>query len=375
MGTFVAFFGAGFLNGSWLGRIPAVSHRLGVPLDVLGLVFLLMGVGSLISMPFASALQRRVTTRTLLLCSAVATLALFTVLALLTSVWLFAACYLLCGMAIGMWDVIMNTHGAAAEGMDGRHIMPPLHGSWGAGTLAGAGVAAVAARLEIPVSLHIPVVDALVVLAVFVAVSRWTDLRHVHLDAHDGPPADFPWRPVLWIGAMMAVSCLVEGAAADWLALHVVRDRGASQYLGSVAYVCFALALTTSRLFGALVQRTLGRVGAVRVGGVVTVLGILLVILAPGLWAVFVGALLWGGGVSAVFPAGISAAGEQGGAQASRAIAVVSTFAYSSMLIGPALLGFVGEHAGLRIAFVITAGFALLYTVGSAAFTPVRKNA
>ncbi len=59
--------------------------------------------------------------------------------------------------------------------------------------------------------------------------------------------------------------------------------------------------------------------------------------------------LLWGIGASLGFPLTISAASDTG-PDAPKRVSVVAITGYLAFLVGPPLLGFLGEHFGLRSA-------------------------
>ena len=71
------------------------------------------------------------------------------------------------GMGMGLWDVAMNVEGAGVEHRLERTIMPRFHALFSLGSVAGAGLGALAARLGVPMLVVLPTVAAavLVVLA------------------------------------------------------------------------------------------------------------------------------------------------------------------------------------------------------------------
>ena len=71
----------------------------------------------------------------------------------------------------------------------------------------------------------------------------------------------------------------------------------------------------------------------------------------------FVGALLWGCGVSLGFPVGMSAGADEPAFAAVR-VSVIASIGYCAFLGGPPLVGFLGQHFGVRHA--ITAVMVLL---------------
>src|SRR5690606_11422748 len=57
----------------------------------------------------------------------------------------------------GVWDAAMNLEGAAVEQQLGKAIMPRFHAGFSFGTMAGAGLGALAALLGAPVIVHLAV--------------------------------------------------------------------------------------------------------------------------------------------------------------------------------------------------------------------------
>jgi fucose permease len=158
------------------------------------------------------------------------------------------------------------------------------------------------------------------------------------------------------IGVLTTCATLGEGAAADWLALFLVDGRGTSDGLGAAGFTAFTVMMLLGRAAGTDVVERLGRVRALRSAGVVTALGVALLLLAPNVPLAFTGAMLWGLGISIVFPTAMSAAGDSGNNPES-AIAVVSTIGYGGFLIGPPMVGFLAAGIGLAGALWLVAAW------------------
>jgi MFS family permease len=75
-----------------------------------------------------------------------------------------------------------------------------------------------------------------------------------------------------------------------------------------------------------------------------------------------VGAFAWGLGLSVVFPAAMSAAGEVP-ARGSRAIAKVATIGYGGFLVGAPLIGLLAHLVPLDKALLAVAGVVLLVAI------------
>ena len=121
--------------------------------------------------------------------------------------------------------------------------------------------------------------------------------------------------------------------------------------------------MTVVRIAGGPLVDRFGRVATLRVLAAAAAGGLLLFILAPSIPLVFLGAALWGAGVSLGFPLGMSAAADDPARAAAR-VSAAATIGYIAFLCGPPLLGFVSEHIGLLntlyilVALIVASGFA-----------------
>ena len=394
----------GFLLAAWVARLPATRDRLGASVAELGLVLLAPGIGSLLSMPFSGRWCRRFGSRLVVAATTVAASAALVTLAVAPNLVAVGATLFVWGAFYGSWDVAMNVHGSAVEQQAGREWMPRYHACWSVGGIAGAGLGALAAHAGAPLVLHFAAVAVLCIALVAVSLPSFVEDRtepdartepapgvRQPSDPVPGPPVGERSRPgqpvpgavhsprrararrpgrgrvltgrLLLVGVVTLCATTLEGAAADWLALFLTDERGASASLAASGYAVFAVAMATGRFSGTAVAERLGRDGAVRVGGLVSFAGVLLTVLGPGLAAAYVGAALWALGVCLVFPAAVSAGGEAPDRPAD-AIAAVTTIGYGGFLLGPPLIGLLADRVGLGrallVLLVLAAGIAIL---------------
>ncbi len=277
----------------------------------------------------------------------------------------------------------MNVHGSAVEQRAGREWMPRYHACWSVGGIAGAGCGALAAHAGMPLTLHFAAVAVLCIALVMVALRSFIEDRTEEVAvgihnprrrrrmpgrAHSPRPRVLTGR-LLLVGVVTLCATTLEGAAADWLALYLTDERGATQSLAAAGYAVFAVAMAGGRFSGTAVAERLGRDGAVRAGGVVSFAGVLLTVLGPGLVSVYLGAALWALGVCLVFPAAVSAGGEAPERPAD-AIAAVTTIGYGGFLLGPPLIGLLAEQVGLGRALLVL----LVLAGGIATLAPAVRS-
>lgn len=275
------------------------------------------------------------------------------------------AILVLYGFVFSTTDVMMNVDGAAVERSLGKTLLPLMHAFFSFGTIIGAVLGAGAARLGIDVMWNFAVVGVLIMGLGLYFVRNVSGLEPpAALEADRAPEAESWWRRLvgtfrdghlMLIGIMVAGLAFAEGTANDWLTIASVDDHGFSEASGALVFGAFVAAMTAGRIFGGPLIDRIGHKRVLVFMGVLGLCGIVLFILAPAPWAVFTGALLWGLGGSLGFPVGMSVAAAHP-TDGPRRVGIVAVFGYSSMLIGPPVLGFLGEHYGVLNAFVLVAG-------------------
>ncbi len=82
--------------------------------------------------------------------------------------------------------------------------------------------------------------------------------------------------------------------------------------------------------------------------------------------------MLWGLGSSLGFPVGMSAAADDPATAAAR-VSTVATIGYCAFLVGPPVIGFLGEHVGLLHALLLV--LVLIAAAGAAAGATQPKSA
>jgi MFS family permease len=369
--VFALFFVSGLGLASWVSRIPTVRDDLALRTDQVGLLIFGLSAGSVIGLVSAvwllAALGAR---RAMVLCVAVSSTGLV-VVGTAATLWgsspLAFAGLALVGFGMGSLDVMMNVEGAAVERELGVTLMPLLHACFSLGTVAGALLGAGAAAVGVSVAGHLGLIAVLAVATAVTAV-RFVPLRPTLGDAasaEDHTVVRPNWRErmrtslavwrdpsILLIGVIVLGMTFAEGSASDWLALAVVDGHGQSDATGALVFGVFVTAMTVGRVAGGPVLDRLGRVPVLRACSALGVAGLLLVILAPSTPLLIVGTVLWGLGASLGFPVGMSAAADDTANAAAR-VSAVAMIGYFAFLVGPPVLGLLGERWGILNALYV----------------------
>lgn len=362
---------------SWVARLPATRDRLELDPRTIGLVLLMMGIGSLCAMPFVGRLAARFGSRPVLVGAATLCAICLVTLSLTPTAWTTGAVLFVMGAGYGSWDVSMNIHGSFVDRSSGRDYMPRYHGSWSVGLAVGAALGALAAGVGLSLTAHFAIAvvigcggSILVALRFFrddrAPVGADLDTQADADEALDGPRPRLLSRRLVLIGVITLCGCLLEGAAADWVALYLTDERGATAALAALAYGVWAAAMALSRFSGTTLIEKLGRARAIRLAGAVVLVGVVATLAVPGVYGAMAGVVFWGAGVALVFPAAMSAGGETPG-RAADGIATVSTIGYGGFLVGPPLIGLIAHEVGLGRALwilpVLCVGILLLAPV------------
>ncbi|MGY4721183.1 MFS transporter [Naumannella huperziae] len=350
---FAIFFATGYAVASWMSRIPRLRDDLGASTGQMGLLVFTFSVGSIVSLSFSSHViarfGARATIRTglLMLAGGMLIAGLGT---LDPNAPLIVAGLVVAGLGMGSTDVAMNFSGAAAERDLGKTVMPLFHAAFSFGTMAGAGVGALAAALGVPIAPQ--AVFAALLTAAIAATTVRIPLAAKPTD-DDEPEPSFGERMAVWrhpatwaIGLVVLGMALTEGAANDWLALAAVDGRGMTDAQGAVVLGIFLTAMTVGRIAGVRVVDRIGRVRTVLATAIIAAVGLVAVIFVPHPVALYGGAALWGVGASLGFPLGMSAAADDPRNGAAR-VSAVATIGYLAFLAFPPLLGFLGDHIGI----------------------------
>jgi MFS family permease len=369
--VFVLFFVAGLGLASWVSRIPTVRDDLALRTDQVGLLIFGLSAGSVLGLLSAVWLLSALGARRALAVGIAISSAGLLLVGMAATLWgsapLAFAALLLVGLGMGATDVMMNVEGAAVERELGVTLMPLLHACFSLGTVVGALLGAGAAGLALSVGWHLGLIALLALTAAVLAV-RFLQLRPGLNDTGatgDGAPARPAWRErmraglVVWrdsrillIGVIVLGMTFAEGSASDWLALAVVDGHGQSDATGALVFGVFVSAMTVGRVVGGPVLDRFGRVPVLRACSVLGVAGLLLVILAPMVWLLVLGTVLWGLGASLGFPVGMSAAADDTANAAAR-VSAVAMIGYFAFLVGPPVLGLIGEQLGILNALYV----------------------
>ncbi|MCB8447995.1 MFS transporter [Klebsiella aerogenes] len=382
---FMFFFIPGLLMASWATRTPAIRDLLTLSTAEMGMVLFGLSIGSMSGILCSAWLVKRFGTRkvirTTMLC-AVAGMLVLSLALWLASAPLFAFGLAIFGASFGSAEVAINVEGAAVEREMNKTVLPMMHGFYSFGTLVGAGIGMAVTGFGLPAAPHILIAALVAIAPIVIAIRAIPDGtgKNAAESAHSEAKGLPVWRDVqlLLIGVIVLAMAFAEGSANDWLPLLMVDGHGFSPTSGSLIYAGFTLGMTLGRFTGGWFIDRYSRVTVVRASAVMGALGIGLIIFVDSTWVAGVSVLLWGLAPSPGLPLTISAASDTG-PDAPKRVSVVAITGYLAFLVGPPLLGFLGEHFGLRSAMMVVLGLVMVAALVARAVAkpqpePVMEN-
>lgn len=384
LALFVFFFLTGLALSSWVTRTPAIRDGLGASIAEMGLIIFGLSLGSMVGILLAGGAVSRFGTKTMgligmmLISSSLFFVAIGVVssLAAIVSSGLF-----LFGIGAGLSEIAINMEGADVEAVMRQPVLHALHGCFSLGTVVGASIGIVLTAIDFPVAWHMALVSLICFPLVFYFITKLSpDLgRHAPSAGTQGAgktagAALYRDKTVLFIGLIVLGMAFAEGAANDWLPLLMVDEHGLDPAQGTLVYLGFALAMTAGRFGGGVPLRKWGRKAVMRGSAIAGAIGLALVIFVDNPWVAGLAVVLWGIGASLGFPVALSAAGDSG-ENADARVKIVAIVGYVAFLVGPPMLGFLGDTLGLRSAMLVVLAFVLLAAALSSALDGQKRPA
>ncbi|HEX5038848.1 MAG TPA: MFS transporter [Candidatus Limnocylindria bacterium] len=357
----LAFAVFGAVWGAWQAALPDLASHYGLSSGPLGLILTAAFAVSLPAMLVTGRLTDRIGAGWAIgLCAAAMALGLLLV-GLLPGMPLFVAAVVLFVTGSGSYDVAINGAAMGSGRWSGPASLTLLHAGFSGGGALGAVAAGLVLGAGTPFALVYPAAAVSLAAAVALVVrGRWP--------APPGAQGRVPRAVVmalLPLAGLAGLAFLIEGSMESWSAIYLREVLGAAAFVGALGPASFHAAMFTGRLVGAAIAARLGRATTVLVAGSMIVAGMAVALLvsspAPAVAGMAVAAL----GASFVVPVVVSLAAVRAGSHAGRAASYVLTLGYAGFLIGPSLIGILGEVAGLRVALAVVPAAAAVIAIAS----------
>ncbi|THV10978.1 MFS transporter [Rhizobium rhizophilum] len=343
-----AFFLQPIAFGSWLPQIPGVQERLALGPAELAIALLGLPTGILLMLPFAGQLVARIGSRNTLIFGFPVFLALVPLPVAAPDIGSLFLLLALLGIGLSTIELALNVEADVIEKRGTVSIMNRCHGFWSLGIMTGSLIGAGFLALDVWSFLAIGLLS-LLLAPVALVVCRALPIQAGQADeAEKRSSWSMPSPAILGISLFVFGITMTEGAVADWSAVYLKDIFATSGMATGMGYVVFAMLVSVGRFLGDAAKERLGAVVLARICLSLSLAGMLLVVVAPVTTIVYLGLACVGLGVSVGFPLAVTASADLGDRPAAENVAILSFIALFGFLVGPPMIGFVAELAGLR---------------------------
>ena len=265
---------------------------------------------------------------------------------------------LVLGAVAGFVDVLANAQASELERVARRPMINGFHGFWSLGAVTGSLAAGAAAYLGVPPLEHFAVV-ALLVAAISAPLLR--SLPNTSGGAepvHAATTRRLVTRSAALVAALVFSAIIVEGGGADWNPIYLREYGHASQGLAATGFAGFSVAMMAVRFRADRLTARTSATSVARLGALLSAVGFGIAIAVPAVPGAISGFVLVGAGVAVMVPLAFSAGANLG--RSGTALSLVTSAAYAGSIAGPALIGNVADHLGLRVALGIPLATSLI---------------
>ena len=354
---YLAFISLG-LPDSLLGSAwPTIYQELNVPVSWSGIVFMIIAIGTVISSLQSDRLTRKLGPGKVTLISVAMTAA---------ALFGFSTCHsfiMLClwaipyGLGAGSVDAALNNY--VALHFASRH-MSWLHCMWGIGASAGPyimGAALMGGKTWNHGYRVIGIMQTALVLILFISLPLWKKVAS-NSEGNEAPERKTPLslKEIFSLpGAKYAMLCFFAYCALEqttglWTSSYLVLSKGIDAGTAARFASLFFIGITVGRAINGFLSIRLSDEQMVRLGQILTLLGILCILLPLGTRIALAGFVIIGLGCAPVFPSLLHATPNHFGAANSQAImGVQMACAYIGTSIMPPIFGWIAGHISIRL--------------------------
>ncbi|CNG83828.1 transporter%2C major facilitator family protein [Mycobacterium tuberculosis] len=376
--AYTAFAVQGLCFAALVTQVPRMQEAHHLSDATLSLVLLMVpliaGVGSVVS----GALFQRLGSGPVLRVAQPAVAVMIALIGLTgdNDIALYAAVALF-GLFVGAVDASMNAQAVAVERRYGLSLITGFYAVWSVAGILGGLWASLSNKIDLPLYTCFGIAAA-----VGIAASLATGHRlYRRAEEGGGPTAEelkaagrsVPWRPILVVGAAMAVAYLADAAISNYGAKYLDDELSASDWVAPLGYVAYQITMVISRGVADFAVRRSGAVRVVRIGGLVGIVGMAGVVAAPNAAVAIAAFALAGLGLSVIAPVSFTAAARVDPTGLGVAVSRVNIFNYVGFVLGAAVVGAIAplssDH-GLRLAFIVPTALILVVFATAKGFAP-----
>ena len=361
---YAAFISLG-LPDSLLGAAwPAMQPGMAVPVSAVGIVSMIISLGTVVSSLMSDRVNRRMGTGIVTAVSVLMTAVALMGFSLSGSFWQLCIWAVPYGLGAGGVDAALNNY--VALHYSSRH-MSWLHCFWGIGVSVGPYIMGQCLLHGFPWGSGykiISVIQFLLAAVIFISLPLWTRVhgKETYLSDYkkdDNKSADKPVgllhvmkiRGVPFVLISFCVYCALESATGLWASSFFAACRGIDTETAASLASLYYIGITAGRFACGFIADRVGDRMLVRIGLITVICGAgFIIIPVSSVVLACVGIVICGVGSAPVYPSVIHSTPDNFGAENSQAIiGVQMASAYVGTTFIPPLFGLISEKTGMFI--------------------------
>ncbi len=379
---YLAFVSLG-LPDSLLGSAwPVVRQEFGAPLELAGVISMIIASGTIVSSLLSDRLTRRFGAGLVTAVSVAMTAVSLLGFGLASALWQICLWAIPYGLGAGAVDAALNNY--VALHYTSRH-MSWLHCSWG----IGCSISPYIMAASLPTAAgwrggfrHVSYLQIGLAVILFLSLSLWRRNRVVAEDGTETKAKPLGISGALKIKGVPQILlaffgyCAAETTAGLWASSYLVEARGIDVQTAARFASLFYIGITVGRFLNGFIADKLGDRQMIRIGLGIMLLGVLCILLPLGIDVVpLAGLIIFGLGCAPVYPSIIHSTPENFGAENSQAIiGIQMASAYTGTMVMPPLFGWIASHVTIGLYPVYLALLAALMLVMTERLNRITAN-
>jgi MFS family permease len=358
------YFSMGLMFASWASRIPDIKTKLHLNDAVFGTILFAMPAAQFLMMTFSGKLVTRFGSRKIALFALPMYSICLSNIGLVREGWQLAIALFLFGLSGNLCNISINTQGVATEKLFERPIMASFHGGWSLAGFTGALIGLTMINLKIVPYQHF--VAVILIVWANIWINHKFLVKGKQVVNTDEPRRKFfnkPDKELVQLGIIAFCSMASEGTMFDWSGLYFKDVVRAPSSLVILGYASFMIMMASGRFLADYVTTRIGRKRLLQICGIMISTGLYTAVFFPYLISSTIAFMLVGLGVSSIVPSVYSAAGRHTKVPPGIALATVASVSFLGFLMGPPLIGYISQIAGLRYSFALIGIFGIGITM------------
>ena len=363
---YMAFISLGLPDALLGAAWPTIYPQFGVPVSYMGLIALIISLGTVVSSLMTDRLINRFGTGKITAFSVGLTAFALFGFFMSDNYWMLCVFAIPYGLGAGCVDAALNNY--VAVHYASRH-MSWLHCMWGIGAATGPyvmGFALTSGQGWNMGYLYIAVLQVFLTAILMISLPKWK--RTVSEQEKASQQLSIP--QILKIAGAKEIMvaffcyCAFEQTAGQWASSYFVMKDGLSAEEAASFASLFYIGITVGRAISGFVTMKLNDTQMIRLGQGIVGVGVVIMLLPLGKHASIAGLLMAGFGCAPIYPCVIHSTPDHFGSEHSQAIiGVQMASAYVGNCVMPPLFGIIANHLGAGVLPVYLGGILLLMVV------------